>query len=161
MSFLDAFSGYNQIKMDPMDADKTSFITEMGTYCYTVMPFGLKNAGATYQRMMDIFFKDNIGRNLEVYVDDMVVKTKGDASHLQDLAEIFTQLRHYGMKLNLSKCVFGVNGGKFLGFILTHRGIEANPEQCKAILEMKSPRTVKEVQRLNGRIAALHRFMAR
>ena len=125
------------------------------------MPFGLKIAGATYQRMMDMFFKDNIGRNLEVYVDDMVVKTKGDASRLQDLAEIFTQLRHYGMKLNPNKCAFRVNGGKFSGFILTYRGIETNPEQCKTILEMKSPKTVKEVQRLNGRIPVSHRFMAR
>jgi len=161
MSFLDAFSGYNQIKMNPEDAEKTAFITEMGTYCYTVMPFGLKNAGATYQRMMDLFFRDHIGKNLEVYVDDMVVKTKEGGNHTEDLKEIFNQLRKYQMKLNPSKCAFGVNGGKFLGFMLTNRGIEANPDQCKAILEMHSPRSVKEVQRLNGRLAALHRFLSR
>ena len=147
--------------MNPEDAEKTSFITELGTYCYTVMPFGLKNASATYQRMMDLFFIDYIGKNLEVYVDDMVVKTKEGGKHTEDLKEIFNQLRKYQMKLNPSKCAFGVNGGKFLGFMLTHRGIEANPDQCKATLEMKARKTVKEVQRLNGRLAALHRFLSR
>ncbi|XP_072084746.1 uncharacterized protein [Arachis hypogaea] len=100
-----------------------------------------------------------IGRNVEVYVDDMVVKTKVGHPHIEDLDEIFTQVRKYNMRLNPEKCAFGVQGGKFLGFILTSRGIEANPEKCQAILDMHSPKTIKEVQRLTGRLAALSRFL--
>jgi len=128
LSFLDAFSGYNQIKMNPKDVDKTAFITEQGIYCYNVMPFSLKNAGATYQRMMDRFFKDNVGKNIYVYVDDMVVKTKAGGDHLDDLQEIFQILRHYRLRLNPAKCAFAVGGGKFLGFMISQRGIEANPD---------------------------------
>ncbi|XP_015945427.1 uncharacterized protein LOC107470543 [Arachis duranensis] len=159
LSFMDAYSGYNQILMHPSDKDKTAFITEYGNYCYNVMPFGLKNAGATYQRLMNKVFENQIGRNIEVYVDDMVAKTMVGNSHIQDLAEIFGQIRRYNMRLNPEKCAFGVRGGKFLGFILTSRGIEANPEKCQAILDMQSPKTVKEVQRLTGRLAALSRFL--
>ncbi|XP_015945770.1 uncharacterized protein LOC107470831 [Arachis duranensis] len=115
--------------------------------------------GATYQRLMNKIFQQQIGRNIEVYVDDMVAKTKLGDSHIQDLAEIFGQIRRYNMRLNPEKCAFGVQGGKFLGFILTSRGIEANPEKCQAILTMQSPSTVKEVQRLTGRLAALSRFL--
>ncbi|XP_072064544.1 uncharacterized protein [Arachis hypogaea] len=124
-----------------------------------VMPFGLKNAGATYQRLMDKVFQQQIGRNMEVYVDDMVAKTPMQGSHCDDLVEIFRQLRAYNMRLNPDKCAFGVQGGKFLGFMLTSRGIEANPEKCRAVLNMTSPKTVKEVQQLAGRIAALSRFL--
>ncbi|XP_057719609.1 uncharacterized protein LOC130934033 [Arachis stenosperma] len=159
LSFMDAYSGYNQILMHPEDQSKTAFITEHGNFCYKVMPFGLKNAGATYQRLMDKVFQHQIGRNMEVYVDDMVAKTPMQGSHCDDLSEIFKQLRAYNMRLNPDKCAFGVQGGKFLGFMLTSRGIEANPEKCKAVLNMTSPRTVKEVQQLAGRIAALSRFL--
>ncbi|XP_072074122.1 uncharacterized protein [Arachis hypogaea] len=147
------------IFMHPSDQEKTAFITEYGNYCYNVMPFGLKNAGAMYQRLMNKVFEQQIGRNVEVYVDDMVVKTKVGHPHIEDLDEIFTQIRKYNMRLNPEKCAFGVQGGKFLGFILTSRGIEANPEKCQAILDMHSPKTVKEVQRLTGRLAALSRFL--
>ncbi|XP_072056333.1 uncharacterized protein [Arachis hypogaea] len=157
--FMDAYSGYNQILMHPSDQEKTAFITEYGNYCYNVMPFGLKNAGATYQRLMNKVFDQQIGRNIEVYVDDMVAKTKIGESHIKDLAEIFGQIRAYNMRLNPEKCAFGVRGGKFLGFILTSRGIEANPEKCQAILDMHSPTNIKEVQRLTGRLAALSRFL--
>nr|XP_025678202.1 uncharacterized protein LOC112778047 [Arachis hypogaea] len=159
LSFMDAYSGYNQIFMHPSNQEKTAFITEYGNYCYNVMPFGLKNAGATYQRLMNKVFDQQIGRNVEVYVDDMVAKTKVGQSHVDDLAEIFGQIRAYNMRLNPEKCAFGVQGGKFLGFILTSRGIEANPEKYQAILDMNSPTTVKEVQRLTGRLAALPRFL--
>ncbi|XP_025685026.1 uncharacterized protein [Arachis hypogaea] len=121
---MDAYSGYNQIQMHPFDQNKTAFITEYGNYCYKVMPFGLKNAGATYQRLMDKIFAKQIGRNIEVYVDDMVAKTKIGNNHLDNLTEIFGQLRKYNMRLNLEKCAFGVQSGKFLGFMLTSRGIE-------------------------------------
>ncbi|XP_072054226.1 uncharacterized protein [Arachis hypogaea] len=152
-------NGYNQILMHPKDQDKIAFITEMGNYCYKVMPFGLKNACATYQRLMDKIFNKQTGQNLEVYVDDMVIKTKQLEDHGRDIEEIFTQLGKHNMRLNLEKCAFRVKGGKFLGFMLTSRGIKANPEKCDTIIKMRSPPTVKEVQQLNGRLAALSRFL--
>ncbi|WJX52573.1 hypothetical protein P8452_38672 [Trifolium repens] len=157
---MDAYSGYNHIKMSTADAPHTAFMTNTCTYFYKVMPFGLKNAGATYQRLMDRVFAKQIGRNLEVYIDDMVIKSIDDNSHHQDLEEILTSVRKYNMRLNPTKCSFGVQAGKFLGFMLTSRGIEANPEKCKAIIEMRSPTSVKEVQQLTGRIAALSRFLS-
>uniref|UniRef100_A0A2N9GR51 Uncharacterized protein n=1 Tax=Fagus sylvatica TaxID=28930 RepID=A0A2N9GR51_FAGSY len=161
LTFMDAFSGYNQIVMDESDQEKTSFITSRGLFCYKVMPFGLKNAGATYQRLMNRMFHDQIGRNVEVYVNDMLVKSKEEDVHLDDLRETFQTLRKYQMKLNPSKCAFGVYSGKFLGFMVSQRGIEANPDKIKAILEMQPPKSTKEVQRLTGRVAALNRFMSR
>nr|KYP62161.1 Transposon Ty3-I Gag-Pol polyprotein [Cajanus cajan] len=161
LSFLDAYSGYNQIMMYPPDEVHTSFITNHANYCYRVMPFDLKNAGATYQRLMDKVFHQQIGRNMEVYVDDMVVKTTSAADHAADLAEVFSQIRRHNMRLNPEKCVCGVQGGNFLGFMITSRGIEANPEKCKAIIQMQSPQTVKEVQRLAGRLVSLSRFIPR
>nr|KYP33643.1 Retrovirus-related Pol polyprotein from transposon opus [Cajanus cajan] len=106
-------------------------------------------------RLMDKVFHQQIGRNMEVYVDDMVVKTTSAIDHATDLAEVFAQVRKHNMRLNPEKCVFGVQGGKFLGFMITSRGIEANPEKCKAIIQMQSPQTVKEVQRLVGRLVSL------
>ena len=119
LTFMDAFSGYNQIKMDEEDQEKTAFITSQGLYCYKVMPFGLKNAGATYQRLVNKMFNKQIGRNMEVYVDDMLVKSKEELAHLDDLKETFTSLKQYQMKLNPSKCVFRVASGKFLGFMVS------------------------------------------
>jgi len=159
LSFLDAFSGYHQIPMDPRDKLKITFITEEANFYYEVMPFGLKNAGATYQRFMDNMFKGMIGRNLEVYVDDLVVKSNSVEQHIKDLAEVFTMLNNNNMRLNPEKCVFGVDDGKFLGFMLTHRWIEANPEKRDAISAMNSPKNLREVQRLMGRLIALSRFM--
>ncbi|KAL0448681.1 UNVERIFIED_CONTAM: hypothetical protein Slati_1424500 [Sesamum latifolium] len=161
MSFLDAFQGYNQIRLAPEDQEKTSFVTEQGTYCYTVMPFKLKNAGATYQRLVNSMFQKQIGRNMEVYIDDMLVKSQKREHHVEDLAECFGILRKFDMKLNPSKCTFRVPGGKFLGFIVFQRGIEANPEKIEAIIKMQSPNTIKEVQKLAGRIVALNRFISR
>ncbi|XP_072067016.1 uncharacterized protein [Arachis hypogaea] len=108
LSFMDAYSGYNQILMHEADQDKTAFITDNENFCYKVMPFGLKNAGATYQRLMDKIFTSQIGRNIEVYVNDMVAKSTHTANHVKDLIEIFQQLRKYNMKLNPEKCAFGV-----------------------------------------------------
>ena len=161
LSFMDAFSGYNQIRMAPEDEERTTFITERGLYCYKVMPFGLKNAGATYQRLVNKIFQDQIGRNMEVYVDDMLVKSIEAEEHIKDLQEAFGTLKKHRMKLNLTKCAFGVASGKFLGFMVTQRGIEANPEKIKAILDMKHPSNKKEVQRLTGRVAALSRFISK
>ena len=161
LSFMDAFSGYNQISMDPSDQEKTSFVTAQGTYCYRVMPFGLKNAGATYQRLVNRMFQKQIGTTMEVYIDDMLVKSTAAGLHITHLSETFQILRDYNMKLNPAKCAFGVSAGKFLGFIVNHRGIEANPDKIKALLDMPSPTGIKEVQRLTGRIAALSRFVSR
>ena len=118
--------------------EKTVFITSQGLYCFKVMPFGLKNIGATYQRLVNKMFSKQIGRNMKVYVDDMLVKSKEELAHLDDLKEMFATLRQYQMKLNPSKCVFGVVSRKFLGFMVSQRGIEANPEKVRAILDMTS-----------------------
>ena len=125
------------------------------------MPFGLKNAGATYQRLVNHMFRPQIGRNVEVYVDDMLVKSQNEEIHLDDLQETFDTLWQYNIKLNPSKCAFGVSSGKFLGFMVSHRGIEANPDKIQAILDMKPPQNVKEVQSLTGRVAALNRFVSK
>ena len=161
LSFMDAFSGYNQISMDPDDQEKTSFVTGQGTYCYRVMPFGLKNAGATYQRLVNRMFQKKIGTTMEVYIDDMLVKSTTTELHIAHLFEEFQIMREYNMKLNLSKCAFGVSAGKFLGFIVNNRGIEVNPDKIKAVLYMPPLSGIKEVQRLTGRIVALSRFVSR
>ncbi|XP_075524547.1 uncharacterized protein LOC142556948 [Primulina tabacum] len=153
--------GYHQIPFALEDQDKASFITSGGTFCYVVMPFGLKNAGAMYQRLMNIVFQKQIGRNIEVYVDDILIKTLEVSHFIDDLAETFTTLKQYGIKLNPGKCVFGVRSGKFLGFLVTDRGIEVNPEKIKAIMDMPSPQSVRDVQKLTGRIAFLSRLIAR
>ena len=121
-----------------------------GLYCYKVMPFGLKNAGATYQRLVNQMLSKQIGRNMKVYLDNMLVKSKEAKTHLANLQEAFDTLRRYKMKLNLAKCLFRVSPGKFLGFMMSQRGIEVNPEKVKAILDMASLKTVKKVQRLKG-----------
>ncbi|CAL1405791.1 unnamed protein product [Linum trigynum] len=161
LSFLDMFSGYHQIRLSEEDQEKTAFMTHMGNFCYTVMPFGLKNAGATYQRMIDAVFKSQLGRNVEAYVDDVLVKSKEEGNHLKDLRETFESLRKEGLRLNPLKCVFGAKAGKFLGFMITRRGIEANPKQIEAITSLRPPRTVKEIQAFNGKMAALSRFIPR
>ena len=161
LSFIDAFFGYNQINIDPVDQEKTSFITGQGTYCYRVMPFRLKNVGATYQRLVNNMFQKQIGTTMEVYIDDMLVKSNAAKLHIAHLSEAFQILREYNMKLNPAKCAFGVSARKFLGFIINNRGIEANPDKIKAVLDMPSPSSIKEVQRLTGRIAVVSRFVSR
>ena len=147
--------------MDEADQEKTSFVTSQGLFCYKVMPFGLKNAGATYQRLVNHMFHPQIGRNVEVYVDDMLVKSQDEEIHLDDLQETFDTLRQYNMKLNPSKCAFEVSSGKFLAFMVSHRGIEANLDKIQAILDMKPPQNVKKVQSFIGRVAALNRFVSK
>ncbi|XP_050217597.1 uncharacterized protein LOC126668447 [Mercurialis annua] len=159
-AFLDASQGYHQIPMNKDNEEKTTFTTDLGTYCYKKMPFGLKNAGATYQRLMNHVFKDQLGKNVEVYVDDIVVKSRGIEDHAGDLAETFEKLKKFNLKLNPDKCVFAVRSGKFLGHLISEKGIEANPEKIEAIMNMKAPTSVKEVQKLDGRVAALGRFMS-
>ena len=145
LSFMDAFSGYNQIRMEDADQEKTFFDTSQGLFCYKVMSFGLKNAGATYQRLMNKMFARQIGRNVQVYVDNMLVKSLRKDNNLGDLQETFNTLREYNMKLNPNKCVFRVIVGKFLGFMVSQWGIKVNPEKIRAIMELAPPKTVKEV----------------
>ena len=137
---MDAFYGYNQIRMDEADQEKTSFVTSQGLFCYKVMPFRLKNAGATYQRLMNKMFAQQIGRNVEVYVDNMLVKSLQEDEHLSDLQETFDTLWAYNMKLNPNKCVFRVTAGKFLGFMVSQTGIEVNPEKVRAHHRRRSMR---------------------
>ena len=158
---MDAFSGYNQISMDPSDQEKTSFVTGQGTYCYRVMPFGLKNAGATYQRPVNRMFQKQIGTFMEVYIDDMLVKSIKAELHITHLAEVFPILKSYNMKLNPVKCAFGVSARKFLGFIVNNRGIEANPNKIKVVLDMLPPSNINDIQRPTWRIAALSHFVSR
>uniref|UniRef100_A0A2N9G972 Uncharacterized protein n=1 Tax=Fagus sylvatica TaxID=28930 RepID=A0A2N9G972_FAGSY len=134
-SFMDGFSGYNQIKMAEEDKSKTAFVTHWGTFVYDVMPFGLKNAGATYQRAMVTLFHDMIHHEIEVYVDDMIAKSRTAQDHLTDLRKLFQRLKKYQLRLNPNKCAFGVTSGKLLGFIVSGRGIEIDPakwtEDCQ------------------------------
>ena len=133
MSFLDAFQGYHQIPLALEDQEKTAFMTLVENFHYKVMPFGLKNAGSTYQRMMTRMFEPQLSKVIEVYIDDMVVKNKMVSEHVKDLETIFAILREHKLRLNASKCSFGVGFGKFLGYMVTHRGIEVSPDQIKAI----------------------------
>jgi len=128
LSFMDAYSGYNQIPMAEEDKQKTAFKTESGNYYFNVMPFGLRNAGATYQQMMN-----------KVYMDDMIIKSQQEADHAAHLKRVFEQTRKYNMRLNQEKCTFGVQAGKFIGFYLTERGIEANPDKCQAFTQLHMP----------------------
>lgn len=160
MSFIDGFSGYNQIKMSIEDHEKTAFTTPWGTFCYKVMPFGLKNVGATYQWAMTALFHDMINKEMEVYVDDMIVKSRHKEDHLRHLRKLFVHLRKYRLKLNLNKCIFGVSHGKLLGFIISEKGIEVDPSKAKAIIGMLTPRTEKDVCSFLGHIQYTNRFIA-
>ena len=139
MSFLDAFQGYHQIPLTLDNQEITAFVTPIGNYHYKVMSFGLKNAGSTYQRMMKRMFEPQLGKSIEVYTDDMVVKIKVISEHVGDLRKIFQILRKHKLRLNASKCSFGVGLGKFLGYMVTHRGIEVNPDQIKATNSLQLP----------------------
>jgi hypothetical protein len=161
LSFLDAYPGYHQINMKESDQLATSFITPFGIYCYTTMPFGLRNAGATYQRCMNHVFGEHIGRTVEAYVDDIVVKTRKASDLLSDLETTFKCLRAKGVKLNPEKCVFGVPRGMLLGFIVSERGIEVNPKKIATITNMGAIKDLKGVQRVMGCLAALSRFISR
>nr|GEU29957.1 reverse transcriptase domain-containing protein [Tanacetum cinerariifolium] len=146
--------------MTKKDEEKTAFHTDEGVFCYTKMPFGLKNVGATYQRLVDTIFEGQIGRNLEAYVDDMVIKSKTEPEMIKDIEETLLTLKKVNMKLNPKKCSFRMEEGKFLGYIVTSEGIKANPKKAKAIVNMSSPTNQKQMQQLSGKLAALNRFLS-
>ncbi|GJS95089.1 reverse transcriptase domain-containing protein [Tanacetum coccineum] len=159
--FLDAYKGYHQIQMAEEDEEKIAFITNQGIFCYTKMPFGLRNAGATYQRLVDKTFHGQIGRNLEVYVDDLVIKSRTEDEIVRNIEETFKTLRKINMKLNLKKCTFGVEEGMFLGYQVNTKGIKICPDKVDAVLSLQSPKCLKDVQKLNGKLASLNRFLAK
>ena len=142
---MDGFLAYNQIKMGREDMEKTSFITPWGTYCYKVMPFGLKNARATYQHVVTTLLHDLIHKEVEVYVDDMIMKSKDREEHIPAFQKFFERIQFYKLQLNPKKCTFGVTSGKLLGFMVSQRGIEVDLDKIKAIVEMKPPRIEKEI----------------
>ena len=161
LSFMDGFSGYSQILMASEDMEKTSFITEWGTYCYRVMPFGLKNAGATYQRAATTLFHDMMHRDVEVYVDDMIVKSRDRSDHLAALERFSERIRQFRLRLNPKKCTFGVTFGKLIGYMVSERGIEAYPDKIRVILDMPTPRIKREIKGFLGRLLYINRFIAR
>jgi hypothetical protein len=161
LSFLDAYSGYHQISLAVDNEEKTVFITPFGIFCYTKMAFGLKNRGATYQKCVHTVLKGHIKRNIESYIDDIVMKSEKHGALLDDLKETFDNLCKFKIMLNPKKCVFGVLSGKLLGYMVSYRGIDANPKKMEAIEKMHPPRTKKEIQKLASKMAALIRFMSK
>jgi len=142
------------------DREKTSFITPWGTFCYKVMPFGLINVGATYQRGMTTLFNDIMRKEIEVYVDDMIVKFGTEEVHVEYLLKMFQRLRKCQLRLNLSKCTFGVRSGKLLGFIVSQKGIEIDLDKVRAIREILAPKTGKQVRGFLGRLNYISRFIS-
>ena len=160
-SFIDGFSSYNQILMALEDREKTSFITEWGTYCYRVMPFGLKNAGATYQRAATALFLDMMHKDIEVYVDDMIVKSCDIPDHWAALECFFQRIKSFILRLNPKKRTFGVTSRKLLGYMISERGIEVDPDKIRAILDMPPPWTETEIRGFLGRLQYISGFTAR
>ncbi|PKI59070.1 hypothetical protein CRG98_020525 [Punica granatum] len=159
-SFMEGFSGYNQIRMAEEDKIKTTFTMMWGTFCYRVMPFGLKNARATYQRAMVTLFHGMMHKEVEVYVDDMIAKSKEGEDHLVNLKRLFDCLKEYKLRFNPAKCTFGSRSGKLLGFVVSERGIEVDPDKVKAIKELPPPSTVREVHGFLRRLNYIARFIA-
>jgi hypothetical protein len=145
LSFLNCYSGYHQIPLKEEDQIKASFITPFGVFCYTSMPFGLKSAGATYQRGIQWCLHSHLGHNTKAYVDDVVVKTQEDEGLISDLVEAFDNLRNFEMKLNPKKYTFGVPSGKLLGYVVSRCGIDPNPEKVSVITKMKPSESLHDV----------------
>ncbi|KAK1693016.1 hypothetical protein QYE76_009713 [Lolium multiflorum] len=162
LSFMDGNAGYNQIFMAPEDIHKTAFRVpgSVGLFEYVVMTFGLKNAGATYQRAMNYIFHDLIGKLVEIYIDDVVVKSVSVDGHLEDLRHVLDRTRKFGLRMNPKKCAFGVTAGQFLGFLVHERGIEIGLKSQEAVRTMKPPTTKKELQCLIGKINFVRRFIS-
>jgi hypothetical protein len=156
---LDGFSGYNQVLVHPDNQDKTTFTTPWGTFMYVKMPFGLMNAGATFQREMDIAFMEESGKFLVVYLDDVTVFSQSDGEHLRHLRRVFEKCRRFGISLNPKKCLFGLEEGKLLGHIISKEGIKIDPSRIEAILKLEHTRNLKELQSFIRRINFLRRFI--
>jgi hypothetical protein len=161
MSLLDCFSGYHQIYMKEEDKASTSFMTPFGMYYFVRMPEGLKNVGSTFSDLTKRVLKSQVGRNIFTYVDDIVVASKNKEDHLADLAETFANMRDARLRLNPEKCAFGVRQEKILGYLVSHRGIEANLTKIQAMINMAPPQSTRDVQRLIGRLTTLNRFISK
>ena len=159
-SFMDEFSGYNQIKMAEENKAKTTFAIHWETYAYDVMPFSLKNAGATYQWAMVTLFHDIMHKEIEVYVDDMIAKSYTSRDHLIDLIKLFKRLIKYRLTLNPNKWVFGASSRKMLGFIVSQRGIEVDPAKVQAIRDMPTPQIEKQIHSFLGKVNYIACFIA-
>jgi hypothetical protein len=161
LSFLDGNASYNQIFMADEDISKTAFICLgfVGLFEWVIMTFGLKHAGATYQRSMNLIFHDLLGTIVEVYINDIVVKPARDDSHLADLRLAFEKMRRYKLKMNPLKCAIVVSAGKFLGFIVHVKGIEIDPKKIEAIQSVKAPTCKKDLQKFLGKVNYLRRFI--
>jgi hypothetical protein len=162
LSFMDGNTGYNQIFMAPEDIHKTAFRVPgaVGLFEYVVMTFGLKNAGATYQQAMNYMFHDLIGKLVEIYIDDVVVKSASVEGHLGDLQRIMERTRKFGLRMNSKKCAFGVSADQFRGFLVHERGIEIGLKSQEAVKTMVPPTTKKELQQLIGKINFVRRFIS-
>jgi hypothetical protein len=160
LSFLDCYSGYHQIPLKGEDQINTSFITLFGAFCYTTMPYRLKTRVQLASGIYNGVYNHSIGRNTEAYIDDVVVKTREDEVLISDLAETFDNLRKFKMKLNPEKFRFGVPLGKLLGYMVSHRGIDPNPEKVSAIMKMKPPNCLHDVWKLMGCMTTLSRFIS-
>jgi hypothetical protein len=162
LSFMDGNAGYNQIFLSPEDIHKTAFrvLGVVGLFEYMVMTFGLKNASAMYQRAMNYIYHDLIGKLVEIYIDDIVVKSISTGGHLGDLRQVFEQTRRFGLKMNPKKCTFGVSAGQFLGFLVHERGIEIGLNSQEAVRTMVSPTMKRELQHLIGKINFVRRFIS-
>ena len=161
LSFMDGFFRYSKILMALEDMEKTSFIIEWGTYCYKVMLFGLKNAGATYQRATTTIFHDMMHQDVEVYVDDMIVKSRDRVDHLAALERFFERIRQFRLRLNPKKYTFGVTFGKLLRYMVKERSIKADPDNIRTILDMPAPRTEREIRGFLGRLQYISKFITR
>jgi len=162
ISFLDGNTGYNQIFMAEEDTSKMTFrcLGFVGLFEWVVMNFGLKNAGATYQRAMNLIFHDLLGVILEVYIDDIVIKSAGLDNHLADLRLALERIRWYSLKMNPLKCAFGVSAGKFFGFIIHEKGIEIDPKRIEAMKNVEAPPCKKDLQKFLGKVNFLRRFIS-
>jgi hypothetical protein len=161
ISFLDGNAGYNQIFMVKEDVSKTAFHCPrfVGLFEWVVMTFGLKNVGATYQRAMNLIFHDLLGVLMEVYIDDVVVKSVGIEDHMTDVKLALERMK-YGLWMNPLKCAFGVTSGKFLGFVVHEHGIQIDPKRIESISKIGEPVCKKDVQKLMGKINYLRHFIS-
>ena len=157
---MDGFSGYNQIKMAEEDKAKISFTTHWGTYAYDVMPFSLKDSGATYQRAMATLLHYMMQKEIKVYVDDMIAKSCTTRDHLVDLRKLFKRLVKYRLSLNPNKCISGARSGKLFGFIVSQKGIKVDPAKVQAIRDMPTPQIEKQIRSFIGKINYIARFIA-
>ena len=160
-SFMDRFSEYNQIRMAPKAAEKNTFKTPIGNFYYIMMPFGLKNAGVTYEHTIMAIFHDMMHRELENYVDDIVMKSKRRKDHVKVLRKVFERCQTFKLRMNPLKCAFRVSFGKILGFLVHSRGIDVDPVKATTIATMEPPATVKELKSFLGKVSYIRRFIPR